>query len=130
MLVMIVLACLLVLMAMLIDLGAGLYKAKQRGEVRSSWWLKRSLTKFITYEGGLLIAAGVQGIPLLADGLIGPVPPAGSSLPCSMAASLEERLLTTALFGLLITQTSFPSRSGSDRAIMTHPVSLPTEYIS
>lgn len=60
MLVMIVLACLLVLMAMLIDLGAGLYKAKQRGEVRSSWGLKRSLTKFITYEGGLLIAAGVD----------------------------------------------------------------------
>lgn len=58
--VIIVIACLLVLGAMIIDLCAGLYKAKLRGEIRSSWGLKRSLSKFISYIGSLLIAAGVD----------------------------------------------------------------------
>lgn len=53
-------ACIIVFVAMMIDLASGLYKAKQRHEIRSSWGLKRSLTKFITYEGGMLIAAGVD----------------------------------------------------------------------
>ena len=56
----VVVACLLVIVAMLIDLGAGLYKAKQRGEIRSSWGLKRTLSKFISYIGSLLIAAGID----------------------------------------------------------------------
>lgn len=56
----IVIACIIVLIAMVIDLISGLAKAKQRGEIRSSWGLKRTLTKFITYEGGMLIAAGVD----------------------------------------------------------------------
>lgn len=60
MLVIIVIACLLVLGAMIIDLASGLYKAKQRNEIRSSWGLKRTLSKFIMYEGGMLIAAGVD----------------------------------------------------------------------
>lgn len=60
MLVIIVLACLIVLGAMIIDLGSGLYKAKQRNEIRSSWGLKRTLSKFIMYEGGMMIAAGVD----------------------------------------------------------------------
>lgn len=58
--VIIVIACLLVIGAMAIDLCAGLYKAKLRGEIRSSWGLKRSLSKFISYIGSLLIAAGVD----------------------------------------------------------------------
>lgn len=58
--VLVVIACIIVFVAMMIDLAAGLYKAKQRGEIRSSWGLKRTLTKFITYEGGMLIAAGVD----------------------------------------------------------------------
>lgn len=58
--VIIVIACLLVIGAMVIDLCAGLYKAKLRGEIRSSWGLKRSLSKFISYIGSLLIAAGVD----------------------------------------------------------------------
>lgn len=58
--VIIVIACLLVIGAMIIDLCAGLYKAKMRGEIRSSWGLKRSLSKFISYIGSLLIAAGVD----------------------------------------------------------------------
>ena len=60
MLLIIVVACLIVFGAMAIDLMSGLYKAKQRGEVSSSWGLKRSLSKFIAYEGGMLIAAGVD----------------------------------------------------------------------
>lgn len=60
MLVVTVAACIIVLVAMAIDLASGLYKAKQRGEIRSSWGLKRTLTKFITYEGGMLIAFGVD----------------------------------------------------------------------
>lgn len=58
--VIIVIACLLVIGAMVIDLCAGLYKAKLRGEIRSSWGLKQSLSKFISYIGSLLIAAGVD----------------------------------------------------------------------
>lgn len=53
-------ACFIVLLAMAIDLASGLAKAKVRGEIRSSWGLKRSLIKFITYEGGMLIAACID----------------------------------------------------------------------
>lgn len=56
----VVLACVIVLGAMCIDLVSGLYKAKQRNEIRSSWGLKRTLNKFILYEGGMMIAAGVD----------------------------------------------------------------------
>lgn len=52
--------CIIVMLAMTIDLISGLNKAKQRGEVRSSYGLKRTLSKFITYEGSMLIAAGVD----------------------------------------------------------------------
>lgn len=60
MLAIVVMACFIVLVAMIIDLISGLAKAKQRGEIRSSWGLKRSLNKFIMYEGGMLIAAGID----------------------------------------------------------------------
>jgi len=56
----IVVACVIVLISMVIDLVAGLNKAKQRGEIRSSFGLSRTITKFINYEGGMLIAAGVD----------------------------------------------------------------------
>lgn len=56
----VVLACLIVFMAMIVDLASGLYKAKQRNEIRSSWGLKRTLSKFIMYEGGMVIAAGID----------------------------------------------------------------------
>ena len=60
MLGLVVIACLVVFIAMGIDLASGLHKAKLRGEVKSSWGLKRSLSKFIMYEGGMLIAAGID----------------------------------------------------------------------
>lgn len=56
----VVLSMVVVLFAMIIDLISGLMKAKQRHEVRSSYGLKRTLNKFIMYEGGMLIAAGVD----------------------------------------------------------------------
>lgn len=46
-----------VLLAMLVDLAAGLYKASQRGDARRSEALKRTGFKFIIYEGGILIAS-------------------------------------------------------------------------
>ena len=49
-----------VLMAMIVDLGAGLYKAKQRGELRTSEALRRTLSKFISYHGELIIAVMVD----------------------------------------------------------------------
>lgn len=55
-----IMASLIVLFAMIIDLFSGLRKAKIRGDLRSSEVLKRTLTKFITYEGGMGIALGVD----------------------------------------------------------------------
>lgn len=60
MMLIVTMACIIVLIAMCIDLASGLYKAKLRGEIRTSQALKRTMTKFITYEGGMLIAAGVD----------------------------------------------------------------------
>lgn len=51
-----VVVMLLVLVAMIIDLMAGLYKAKMSGELRTSIGLRRSVSKFVSYEGGLMIA--------------------------------------------------------------------------
>ena len=53
-------AMLIVLFAMCIDLGSGLYKATLRNEIRTSQALKRTLSKFIAYEGGMMIATGVD----------------------------------------------------------------------
>lgn len=55
-----IMAMLIVFFAMMVDLASGLRKAKIRGELRSSQALKRTLTKFITYEGGMIIALGVD----------------------------------------------------------------------
>ena len=45
-----------VLVAMGVDLVSGLIKAKQRGELRSSFGLRRTVNKFVVYQGGILIA--------------------------------------------------------------------------
>lgn len=60
MLVIVVLACIIVFIAMFIDLISGLHKARQRKEIRSSYGLKRSIGKFIMYEGGMIIAFGMD----------------------------------------------------------------------
>lgn len=46
---------LIVLSAMGIDLASGLNKAKQRGEATTSRLLRKSISKFITYEGSLFL---------------------------------------------------------------------------
>ncbi len=56
----VVIACSLVFIAICLDLVSGLSKAKQRGEMHTSWALKRTIQKFISYEGGMLIAACVD----------------------------------------------------------------------
>ena len=55
-----VMAMLVVLFAMSVDLVSGIRKAKLRGELRTSTALKRTLTKFISYQGGMIIALGVD----------------------------------------------------------------------
>lgn len=60
MLMVVVMAMIIVVLAMIVDLVSGLIKAKQRGEIRSSYGLKRTLNKFVLYEGGMLIAAGID----------------------------------------------------------------------
>lgn len=55
-----VIVMILVLVAMTADLTAGLYKAKMRGEYRSSELLKRTGAKFALYEGTLLIAVCID----------------------------------------------------------------------
>ena len=49
-----------VFVAMMVDLGAGLYKASLRGDARRSEALKRTGYKFCLYEGSILIAAGID----------------------------------------------------------------------
>ena len=51
-----VIAMITVLVAMAVDLVSGIRKAKIRGEARTSYGFSRSLTKFLIYEGILLIA--------------------------------------------------------------------------
>lgn len=46
---------LIVLVAMGIDLAAGINKAKARGEATTSRLLRKSISKFITYEGSLFL---------------------------------------------------------------------------
>ncbi len=58
--VMTAVACIIVFVAMMIDLGAGLYKASLRGDARRSEALKRTGYKFCLYEGSMLIACGVD----------------------------------------------------------------------
>lgn len=50
----------IVFLAMMVDLGAGLYKAFLRGDARRSEALKRTGYKFCLYEGTILIASGVD----------------------------------------------------------------------
>ncbi len=51
-----VVAIIMVLVAMMADLVSGLYKSKMRGEFTKSELLKRTGSKFILYEGSMLIA--------------------------------------------------------------------------
>jgi len=52
----------IVIGAMIIDFASGIHKAKLSGEIRSSYGLKRTMSKFILYVGGLCIACGIDSI--------------------------------------------------------------------
>lgn len=60
MLVYMAMVAVIVFLAMMVDLGAGLYKAFLRGDARRSEALKRTGYKFCLYEGTILIASGVD----------------------------------------------------------------------
>lgn len=49
-----------VIVAMSIDLASGIYKAKLRGEARTSFGLQRTTLKAITYLGSILICYGID----------------------------------------------------------------------
>lgn len=53
-------ACVLVLVAMAVDLVSGWRKARARGEAHNSYALRRSVTKFILYEGSMAIAVCID----------------------------------------------------------------------
>lgn len=55
-----VVAMIIVFIAMTVDLASGINKARTNGKMRTSWGLKRTMSKFIMYEGGMLIAGGVD----------------------------------------------------------------------
>ena len=57
---MIAMATIVVFVAMAVDLVSGLYKARLRGDVRTSAALKRSVYKFLTYEGAMVVAACID----------------------------------------------------------------------
>jgi hypothetical protein len=60
MMICIAIVAIIVFLAMMVDLAAGLYKAYLRGDARRSEALKRTGYKFCLYEGSILIAAGVD----------------------------------------------------------------------
>ncbi len=55
-----VVAMVIVFVAMVVDLASGINKARINGKIKTSWGLKRTMSKFIMYEGGMLIAGGVD----------------------------------------------------------------------
>lgn len=57
-----VIAMLIVIVAMAVDLVSGVRKAKLRGEARTSYGFSRTLTKFLVYEGILIVAVGIDAL--------------------------------------------------------------------
>lgn len=55
-----VVTMILVIVAMAVDLASGVHKAKMRGEARTSYGLSRTFTKFLIYEGMLIICACID----------------------------------------------------------------------
>lgn len=55
-----VVVMILVIVAMAVDLLSGVRKAKLRGEARTSYGLSRTFTKFLIYEGILIISACID----------------------------------------------------------------------
>lgn len=60
MMMLVSIVALVVFVAMMVDLAAGLYKAHLRGDARRSEALKRTGYKFCLYQGTILIASGID----------------------------------------------------------------------
>lgn len=56
----VVIVCLVVLVAMAIDCASGWRKAKLRCEEHTSYLLARSISKFLLYEGAIVIASCID----------------------------------------------------------------------
>jgi hypothetical protein len=52
----------IVVIAMSVDFASGFYKAKLRGEARNSVGMRKTVNKFISYVGSILIAAGMDSM--------------------------------------------------------------------
>lgn len=55
-----VIAMIVVIIAMCVDLISGIRKAKSRGEARTSYGFSRTLTKFLIYQGIMMICACID----------------------------------------------------------------------
>lgn len=62
MLIIVIFETLVVLIAMGWDFCSGYYKAKLRNEERTSYGLRRTVSKFILYAGSVCIASGIDSI--------------------------------------------------------------------
>lgn len=55
-----VIAMVVVIVAIAMDLLSGWRKAKERGDARTSYAFSRTITKFLLYEGALIISVGID----------------------------------------------------------------------
>lgn len=62
MLIIVIFEIFVVIVAMGCDFSSGYYKAKLRKEARDSFGLRRTVSKFILYEGSMIIACGIDSI--------------------------------------------------------------------
>ncbi len=62
MLIIVIFEVFVVIVAMGCDFSSGYYKAKLRKEARDSYGLRRTVSKFILYEGSMIIACGIDSI--------------------------------------------------------------------
>ena len=62
MLIIVIFEVFLVIVAMGCDFSSVYYKAKLRKEARDSYGLRRTVSKFILYEGSMIIACGIDSI--------------------------------------------------------------------
>lgn len=60
MLLLVVVAMVLTMVAMAVDLAFGWRKAKERGDAHTSYAFSRTITKFILYEGCIIVGACVD----------------------------------------------------------------------
>lgn len=98
MMMLVAVVCCIVFLAMVLDLVSGIMKAKQRGEARTSYGLSRSISKFVMYEGGVLIGAGIDILMHIS-----------SLLPALGLGNLANVPVITCVIGIFLLVTEFLS---------------------